>query len=108
MKSPLHNAIGPFVKLKEAGVRTYLGIDDIADLFMPIVDGDMWTEAWMLMEACRYYDLEQVADWATKPPLHILNQAYIEPCTCVQLSNSLELHILNLRPSIHTGNKEEG
>jgi cytosine/adenosine deaminase-related metal-dependent hydrolase len=74
MQSPLHNSIGPFVKLKTAGVRTYLGIDNIADLFMPIVDGDLWTEARMLMESCRYYDLEQVADWATAPPLHIRNE----------------------------------
>jgi cytosine deaminase len=72
MQGPLHNSIGPFVKLKEAGVRTYLGIDNIADLFMPIVDGDMWTEVRMLMEACRHYDLEQIADWATEPPLHVL------------------------------------
>merc|ERR1712227_1183651 len=70
-KTLLHNSIGPFVKLKEAGVRTYLGIDNIADLFMPVVDGDMWTEVRMLMESCRYYNLEQVADWATEPPLHI-------------------------------------
>jgi len=74
MTAPLHNSIGPFVKLKDAGVRTYLGIDNIADLFMPIVDGDMWTEARMLMETCRYYDLEQVADWATTPPLHVQNE----------------------------------
>lgn len=74
MQSPLHNSIGPYVKLKQAGVRTYLGIDNIADLFMPVVDGDMWTEARMLMEACRYYDLEAVADWATTPPLHIVKE----------------------------------
>merc|ERR1712032_704893 len=74
MQSPLHNSIGPFVKLKKAGVRTYLGIDNIADLFMPIVDGDMWTEARMLMESCRYYDLETVADWATETPSHVLNE----------------------------------
>merc|ERR1712125_226253 len=74
MQSPLHNSIGPFVKLKKAGVRTYLGIDNIADLFMPIVDGDMWTEARMLMEACRHYALEEVADWATEPPLHIAKE----------------------------------
>merc|ERR1712048_1274636 len=73
MQAPLHNSIGPFVKLKAAGVRTHLGIDNIADLFMPIVDGDMWTEARMLMESCRYYDLDQVADWATEPPLHVSN-----------------------------------
>merc|ERR1711865_510179 len=71
---PLHNSIGPYVKMKEAGVRTYLGIDNIADLFMPVVDGDMWTEVRMLMECCRYYDLETVANWATTPPLHIQNE----------------------------------
>jgi len=74
MQAPLHNSIGPFVKLKEAGVRTYLGIDNIADLFMPVVDGDMYTEARMLMETCRYYDLETVANWATTPPLHIVKE----------------------------------
>jgi len=74
MQAPLHNSIGPFVKLKAAGVRTYLGIDNIADLFMPVVDGDMWTETRMLMETCRYYDLETVADWATEPPIHIKNE----------------------------------
>merc|ERR1712097_111489 len=74
MQTPLHNSIGPFVKLKKAGVRTYLGIDNIADLFMPVVDGDMWTEARMLMESCRYYDLEKVADWATETPLHIVKE----------------------------------
>ena len=71
MTAPLHNSIGPFVKLKKAGVRTYLGIDNINDLFMPIVDGDMWTEARMLMEACRHYDLDEVADWASELPLHL-------------------------------------
>merc|ERR1712054_280529 len=74
MQAPLHNSLGPFVKLKNAGVRTYLGIDNIADLFMPVVDGDMYTEARMLMETCRYYDLETVANWATTPPLHILKE----------------------------------
>merc|ERR1712054_675127 len=74
MKTNLHNSIGPFVKLKNAGVRTYLGIDNIADLFMPVVDGDMWTECRFLMESCRFYDLEQVADWATTPPLHIVKE----------------------------------
>jgi cytosine/adenosine deaminase-related metal-dependent hydrolase len=74
MQSPLHNSIGPYVKLINAGVRTYFGIDNIADLFMPVVDGDMYTEARMLMETCRFYDLEKVADWATTPPLHIAKE----------------------------------
>jgi hypothetical protein len=46
------------------GVPTYLGVDNIADLFMPIVDGDMWFECRMLMEATRFYDIEKVAQVA--------------------------------------------
>ncbi len=69
--APLHNSIAPYAKLREAGVRCYLGVDNINDLFMPIVDGDMWTEARMLMEACRHYDLEDVAGWASSRPLHL-------------------------------------
>lgn len=64
MDAPLHNSIAPVVKMLEAGVQVVLGIDNIADLFMPIVDGDMWTECRMLMEACRFYDLQKVAEIA--------------------------------------------
>ncbi|MEM7577029.1 MAG: amidohydrolase family protein [Planctomycetota bacterium] len=63
-QSHLHNSIAPYPKLREAGVRTFLGVDNIHDLFMPMVDGDVWTECRMLMEACRFYDLDAVAAWA--------------------------------------------
>ncbi|MFT4079022.1 amidohydrolase family protein [Rhodomicrobium sp.] len=69
MTAPLHNSIAPFPKLLAAGVRTYLGVDNIHDLFMPIVDGDVWTECRMLMEACRFYDIQQVAKWACARPI---------------------------------------
>jgi cytosine/creatinine deaminase len=69
MTAPLHNSIAPYPTLREAGVRLYLGIDNMHDLFMPIVDGDIWTECRMLMEACRFYDIEAVADWACSKPL---------------------------------------
>jgi cytosine deaminase len=39
-------------------------VDNIHDLFMPMVDGDIWTECRMLMEACRFYDINAVAKWA--------------------------------------------
>ncbi|NIR58826.1 MAG: amidohydrolase family protein, partial [Gammaproteobacteria bacterium] len=69
MSAPLHNSIAPFGKLREAGVRLYLGVDNVHDLFMPIVDGDIWTECRMLMEACRFYDIRAVTEWAcAKPP----------------------------------------
>ena len=64
MTAPLHNSIAPFERLLAAGVPCYMGVDNIHDLFMPIVDGDMWFECRMLMEACRFYDIEKVADLA--------------------------------------------
>lgn len=62
--APLHNSIAPMPRLLAAGVPCYLGVDNIHDLFMPIVDGDMWVECRMLMEACRFYDIDKVADIA--------------------------------------------
>ena len=59
--APLHNSIAPVVPLLDAGVPIHLGVDNIADLFMPVVDGDLWFECRMLMEACRFYDLARVA-----------------------------------------------
>ena len=32
---------------------------------MPLVDGDMWFESRLLMEATRHYDLNQIAKIAT-------------------------------------------
>lgn len=64
LNAPLHNSIAPFVALIEAGVPVYLGVDNVADLFMPLVDGDMWYECRTLMEATRFYDLARVAEIA--------------------------------------------
>ena len=69
MTAPLHNSIAPYPKLKEAGVRCYLGVDNVHDLFMPMVDGDIWTECRILMEACRTYDIDAVAEWACAKPI---------------------------------------
>jgi hypothetical protein len=54
--------------MREAGVNLYLGVDNVHDLFMPMVDGDIWTECRMLMEACRFYDIDAVAEWACRAP----------------------------------------
>ena len=64
MNGPLHNSIAPVPKLLEAGVPVHLGVDNIYDLFMPIVDGDLWFECRVLMEACRLYDIRRVAEIA--------------------------------------------
>ena len=65
-QAPIHNSIAPVPKLIEAGVPVFLGMDNIADLFMPMVDADLWFECRMLMEACRFYQLEAVADIASR------------------------------------------
>jgi len=64
--APLHNSIAPVPRLLAAGVPVYLGVDNIADLFMPVVDADMWVECRILMEACRCYDLDSIASIATR------------------------------------------
>ena len=63
--APIHNSIAPIQLLHETGVKLSLGIDNMSDLFMPMVDGDMWFEARMLMEATRCYDLDFIADLCT-------------------------------------------
>lgn len=62
--APLHNSIAPVLQLLEQEIPVYLGVDNIADLFMPLVDGDMWIESRFLMEALRFYDLDRVSSIA--------------------------------------------
>ncbi|MFO1432192.1 MAG: hydrolase [Candidatus Competibacteraceae bacterium] len=59
--APLHNSIAPLNKFLQYQIPVYLGVDNIHDLFMPLVDGDMWFESRLMMEACRYYDLDRIA-----------------------------------------------
>lgn len=66
MTAPLHNSIAPVVRLMNAGVPVYLGVDNVHDLFMPMVDGDMWFECRALMEATRCYDIEKIAEIASR------------------------------------------
>ena len=63
--APIHNSIAPVEILLEEGVNVKLGIDNIEDLFMPLVDGDMWFETRLLMEATRIYDLNKIINILT-------------------------------------------
>jgi len=62
--APLHNSIAPVRRMLDHQIPVYMGVDNIYDLFMPLVDGDMWFECRMMMEACRFYDVERVAKLA--------------------------------------------
>lgn len=63
--SLIHNSMAPVPKLLLSGINVSLGCDNIHDLFMPYCDGDMWVEARMLMEACRFYFLDEVVKICT-------------------------------------------
>jgi cytosine deaminase len=63
--APIHNSIAPVIELIEGGVDVMLGVDNIHDLFMPLVDGDLWFECRLMMEAIRCYDLDLIAKIAT-------------------------------------------
>lgn len=65
VSAPIHNSIAPVLEMLEVGVDVMLGVDNIHDLFMPLVDGDLWFECRLMMEAIRCYDLEVISKIAS-------------------------------------------
>ena len=65
MTSPIHNSICPLELFLENNIPVCLGIDNISDLFMPLVDGDFWFECRLLMEATRIYNLDVISKIAS-------------------------------------------
>lgn len=70
--APLHNSIAPVEEMLNAGIVVGLGSDNIADMYMPFGDGDMWSEMRVLLEACYLRDLDELADIATINGLKVL------------------------------------
>ena len=64
--APIHNSIAPINILHKHNVQMAMGIDNINDLYMPLVDGDLWFESRLLMESTRCYDLNLISTIATK------------------------------------------
>jgi cytosine deaminase len=62
---PIHNSLTPVKEMLSAGVRVAMGTDDIADIYKPFSDGDMWTELRILLEGSHTYDIDKLADLAT-------------------------------------------
>ncbi|MGZ6005290.1 MAG: amidohydrolase family protein, partial [Candidatus Saccharimonadales bacterium] len=63
--APIHNSVTPVDEMLPAGVRVAIGTDDIADIYKPFSDGDMWTELRFLLEATHLYDMDALVEIAT-------------------------------------------
>lgn len=70
--SPVHNSIANVPEMLEAGVLVGLGVDNVADFYVPFCDADMWTELRMLQEACRYYNFDDLVKIASTNGAKIL------------------------------------
>lgn len=63
--APIHNSIAQIDELLEAGINVSIGTDNISDIFVPEDNGDLFEEISLLASACRFYDLEKLAEIAT-------------------------------------------
>ena len=70
--APSHNAITPVDEMLEHEITVAIGTDNISDVYKPFGDGDMWTEAKLLLEACKIYDFKKIADICSTNGLKVL------------------------------------
>jgi len=63
--TPSHNAITPIDEMIPAGLTVGIGVDNIADIYKPFSDGDLWIELRLLLEACHYYNIDELVKVAT-------------------------------------------
>lgn len=71
--APTHNSIAPIDELVPYGINVAIGTDNIADMLKPFTDGDMWTELRFLLESCRFYNIDELANIATVNGLNVLD-----------------------------------
>ncbi len=63
--TPTHNPTTPVDELVAAGITVGIGTDNIADLFMPYNDGNIWNDLRVMMEMNRLYDIDTLVEIAT-------------------------------------------
>ncbi len=63
--TPTHNSITPADELTKFGIPVAIGIDNLYDIFKPMNDGNMWNDLRLLMEANRWFDIEEIVKVAT-------------------------------------------
>ena len=70
--APSHNSMTPVDEMVPAGICVAFGTDNINDIYKPFSDGDLWTELRVMLEACHFYDVEELANIATVNGLKVL------------------------------------
>jgi cytosine deaminase len=72
---PSRNAMLPVDELVPAGITVALGTDNIADIYVPLANGDMWTELSTLIFGVRYRDVDELVKIATSNGRKVLGIA---------------------------------
>jgi len=65
-QGPTRNSITPADELAKAGIPVAVGTDNIADYMLPFTDGDMWEELKLLITGCRYTNIDEAINIATR------------------------------------------
>ncbi len=63
--TPTHNPTTPVDELVPAGITVGIGTDNVADLFMPYNDGNLWNDLRVMMEMNRLYDIDTLVKIST-------------------------------------------
>ncbi len=63
--TPVHNSIAQVDEMLARGINVSIGTDNISDIFVPEDNGDLFEEVLMMASACRFYDIEKLAQIAT-------------------------------------------
>lgn len=70
--APSHNSMTPVDEMLPHGINVAFGTDNINDIYKPYSDGDLWTELRVMLEACHFYNVEDLSDIATVNGLKVL------------------------------------
>lgn len=63
--APIHNPIAPVDEMLPLGIPVGIGVDNIADIFLPMNDGNMWQDLKALIYENRLYDIDAAVAIAT-------------------------------------------
>lgn len=63
--APIHNPVTPLDEMHPHGIPVAVGLDNIADLFKPYNDANMWNDLRLLFEANRFYEVDEIVKIAT-------------------------------------------